>query len=128
MVAAVLGELEGRFQVPAKRCFLLAFSQAVGLNYRFLGTHPDAVGGVIAFCGGVPKDWEESKYQDFDTPILHIARSEDEFFPAAVAEGFAGRLRAHARSVDFHLLPGQHRYPSKAKDLVREWMSGVLSR
>ena len=41
----------------------------------------------FALCGGVPKDWEEDKYHTIAAPILHIARSEDEFFPAARAAG-----------------------------------------
>lgn len=127
MVGQALGELQTRFGVGPQRCFLMAFSQAVGFNYRFIGTHPAAVAGVIAVCGGVPKDWEEDKYKDFATPILHISRSEDEFFPAQVAETMPGRLRAHASDVEFHLIPGQHRYPSKARDLVRPWMNRVLT-
>jgi phospholipase/carboxylesterase len=126
MVLRTLEELQARFQVGPKRCFLMAFSQAAGFNFRFLGTHPDAVAGVIAICGGVPKDWEEPKYQNFSTPILMIARSEDEFFPEAMSTGFPGRLRKHASDVEFHMIPGQHRYPSKARDLVRPWMARVL--
>jgi predicted esterase len=125
MVLRTLSEVQARFGVEAKRCFLMAFSQAAGLNYRFVGTHPEAVGGVIAVCGGVPKDWEEPKYHDFSTPILHIARSEDEFFAAPTAAGFPDRLRKHAHDVEFHMIPGQHRYPSKARDLVRPWMARV---
>jgi len=128
MVLHTLSELQTRFGVGPRRCFLMAFSQAVGLNYRFVGTHPEAVAGVIAICGGVPKDWEEAKYQDFGTPILHIARSEDEFFATATASGFPDRLRKHARDVEFHMIPGQHRYPSKARDLVRPWMAQVINR
>ena len=127
MVLKTLTELQSRFGVGADRCFLMAFSQAVGFNYRFLGTHPHAVAGLIAVCGGVPKDWEEPKYQDFSTPILHISRSEDEFFPVSQVEGFPARLRTHASDVEFHLIPGQHRYPSKARELVRGWMGRVLA-
>ena len=126
MVLRTLAELQSRFGVGPKRCFLMAFSQAAGFNYRFVGTHPDAVAGVVAICGGVPKDWEESKYQDFSTPILHIARSEDEFFPVKTVEGFPARLRAHASDVEFHLIPGNHRYPSTARELVRPWMKRAL--
>ena len=127
MVIKTLGELQARFGVAPKRCFLMGFSQAVGLNYRFLGTHPEAVAGLIAICGGVPKDWEEPKYRNFPTPILHIARSEDEFFPVATVETYPARLGAHASDVEFHLIPGQHRYPSKARELVRGWMARVLA-
>jgi len=98
---------------------LMGFSQPVGLNYRFIGTYPEEAGGVIATCGGVPKDWEEDKYARVEAPILHIARSEDEFFPEAVANGFPARLRTHASNVEFHMLPGKHRFPSKAAPAIR---------
>jgi predicted esterase len=126
MLLRTLAELQTRFGVGPGRCFLTAFSQAVGMNFRFLGTHPDAVAGAIAICGGVPKDWEEAKYSDFSTPILQIARSEDEFFAEATAAGFPDRLRKHARNVEFHMIPGQHRYPSNARNFVRPWMARVL--
>ena len=82
----------------------MGFSQPVGLNYRFAGTHPNQVGGVIGICGGVPKDWESGNYQAFSTPILHIAREEDEFFPTKTAEGFPARLRHHATDEEVFFL------------------------
>ncbi|MGA3205096.1 MAG: dienelactone hydrolase family protein [Bryobacteraceae bacterium] len=125
IVRAISAELRARFQVPAKHVVLMGFSQPVGLNYRFIGTHPEEAGGVIAMCGGVPKDWEADKYARVDAPILHIARSEDEFFPEAVARGFPDRLRAHAPNVEFHMLPGKHRFPSKAGALIREFTEKI---
>lgn len=122
IVRTISAELRERFGIPAKRTVLMGFSQPVGLNYRFIGTYPDSVGGVIAMCGGVPKDWEEDKYGRVDAPILHIARSEDEFFPEAVAQGFPARLRAHAEHVEFHMLPGKHRFPSKAGSMIRAFL------
>lgn len=122
IVRTISAELRGRFGIPAKRTVLMGFSQPVGLNYRFIGTYPDSAGGVIAMCGGVPKDWEEDKYGQVDAPILHIARSEDEFFPEAVAQGFPARLKAHAADVEFHMLPGKHRFPSKAGSIVRTFL------
>jgi predicted esterase len=128
IVRAVAAQLRARFAIPARRTLLMGFSQPVGLNYRFLGTYPEEAGGVIAICGGVPKDWEEDKYHTIAAPILHIARSEDEFFPAEVARGFPDRLRRHALDVEFHMLPGKHRFPSKASPIIREWMARVFGR
>jgi predicted esterase len=122
IVRRTSAELRERFGIPQRRVVLMGFSQPVGLNYRFVGTYPEEVGGVIAMCGGVPKDWEEDKYGKVEAPILHIARSEDEFFPEAVAGGFPDRLRAHAENVSFHMLPGQHRFPSKASPLIRAFL------
>ncbi len=126
IVRTVSAELRERFGIPARRLILMGFSQPVGLNYRFIGTYPEAAGGVIAICGGVPKDWEEDKYARVEAPILHIARSEDEFFPEAVARGFPDRLRAHAADVEFHMLPGEHRFPSKASATMRAFAQKIL--
>jgi len=128
IVRAVAGELRERFGIPVCRTVLMGFSQPVGLNYRFIGTHPDQAGGVIGLCGGVPKDWEEDKYHPVTAPVLHISRSEDEFFPAEVARGFPDRLRHHATDVEFHMLPGAHRFPSKAAAIVRPWLKKVSSQ
>jgi predicted esterase len=125
IVRTISAELRDRYRIPAKQVVLMGFSQPVGLNYRFIGTYPDEAGAVIAMCGGVPKDWEEDKYGLVKAPILHIARSEDEFFPEAVALGFPERLRAHASNVEFHMLPGKHRFPSKAGSLIRQFTEKI---
>ncbi|HVO97753.1 MAG TPA: hypothetical protein VMT15_06790 [Bryobacteraceae bacterium] len=125
IIQAVSAELRAQFGIPHSRVVLMGFSQPVGLNYRFIGTHPEEAGGVIALCGGVPKDWESDKYNHVAAPILHISRSEDEFFPETVAQGFPDRLRAHAANVEFHMLPGKHRFPSKASSLIRDFLRKV---
>ncbi len=126
IVRAAAAELRRRFSIPARRTMLMGFSQPVGLNYRLIGTYPEEAGGVVGICGGVPKDWEEDKYAQIAAPILHISRSEDEFFPAEVAQGFPDRLHKHASDVEFHLLPGTHRFPSKAAPILRKWMRRVF--
>ncbi len=126
MVLQSLAYLETQFHAGPGRILLLGFSQPVGLNYRFAGTHPNQVGGIVGLCGGVPKDWEGDAYQNFSTPILHISRDADEFFPNAVVEGFPARLRHHASDVEFHLLPGAHRFPSKAAHVVNPWLERVF--
>ena len=126
IVRTVAAELRSRFSISARRTLLMGFSQPVGLNYRLIGTYPQEAGGVLAICGGVPKDWEEGPYQTVVAPILHISRSEDEFFPAEVARGFPGRLRHHATDVEFHMLAGGHRFPSQAVPIVRKWMQRVF--
>jgi predicted esterase len=125
ILRTISAELRERFQIPPNHVVLMGFSQPVGLNYRFIGTYPQEAAGVIGMCGGVPKDWEEDKYGKVDAPILHIARSEDEFFPESVARGFPDRLRAHAANVEFHMLPGQHRFPSKAGAIIREFTNKI---
>lgn len=126
MLLHVLGDLKKRFAVGSESCLLIGFSQPVGLNYRFAATHPDQVRGVIGVCGGVPRDWEDAKYGKVQAALLHISRDEDPFYPAATANAFAGRLRQRAEDVEFHMLPGPHRFPSKARDIVRPWVQRII--
>ncbi len=127
MVDSVRLQLMARFGIPVGRTILMGYSQSVGLNYRYVGTYPTAFGGVIAICGGVPKDWEEpGKYQPITAPILHIARDQDEFFPVAVASGFEQRLKVHAQDVTFQMMEGQHRFPSKAGALIEPWIARLF--
>ena len=64
MLLKTLAALRERFKMGQDRCLLAGFSQPVGLNYRFAGTHPREVAGVLGICGGVPRDWEEGKGQE----------------------------------------------------------------
>lgn len=126
MLLRVLGDLKKRFAVGSERSLLIGFSQPVGLNYRFAATHPEQVRGVVGVCGGVPRDWEDKKYQRVRAALLHISRDEDPFYPAATANTFAGRLGSRASDVEFHMLPGPHRFPSKAAAIVRPWLRRVF--
>jgi len=126
MVLEVLGALRRRFGIPAARCMLTGFSQPVGLNYRFAATCPGEIGGVVGICGGIPRDWEEDKYGTVTAAVLHISRQEDEFYPPEVALKFADRLRKRAADVEFHLLPGGHRFPSASRGIAQPWMARVF--
>ncbi|HMD50163.1 MAG TPA: hypothetical protein VKG79_13735 [Bryobacteraceae bacterium] len=126
MLLQVLENLKKRFAAGSERSLLIGFSQPVGLNYRFVATHPEQVRGVIGVCGGVPRDWEDAKYKEVPAALLHISRDEDPYYPAATANTFAGRLRRRARDVEFHMLPGPHRFPSKAAAIVRPWVKRVF--
>ena len=46
-----------KYHADPQRIFLLAFSQACSLNYRYVFTHPRAIRGAVSVCGGVPGDW-----------------------------------------------------------------------
>jgi predicted esterase len=126
MLLYVLDEVGRQHAIPAGRRVIVGFSQPVGLNYRFAATHPEAVRGVIGICGGVPKNWEEGPYQRVSAALLHIARQEDEFYPPAVTERYAERLRLRADDVEFHMLEGGHKFPSKAGPIAEKWMERVL--
>jgi predicted esterase len=126
MVLHVLNEAGREYGIPPERRLLVGFSQPVALNYRFAATRPDAVRGVIGLCGGLPGDWETANYLPVKASILHMARREDEFYPPSVTEQYAGRLRMRVEDVEFHMLEGGHRFPSKGNVLVESWLGRIL--
>lgn len=128
MLLHVFDEAARQWSIPASRRLLVGFSQPVGMNYRFAATHPETVRGVLGLCGGVPKNWEEGPYKKVSASLLHIARTEDEFYPPSVTEKYAERLRLRADDVEFHMMEGGHRFPSKAGPIVHNWMARVWNQ
>ncbi|MBI1791437.1 MAG: hypothetical protein HYR60_28240 [Acidobacteria bacterium] len=122
----VFDEAGARFGIGPERRLLVGFSQPVGMNYRFAATHPEAVRGVIGICGGIPRNWESGDYRPVTAALLHVARREDEFYSPAVTEKYPERLRSRARDVEFHLLEGGHRFPSRAAPIAAQWIERVF--
>jgi predicted esterase len=126
MVRHVLEEAGSDLAIPAERRVLLGFSQAVSLNYRFAQAHPDSVRGVAAICGALPGDWDDQRPGRLQPAVLHIARSQDEFYPAERTEQYARRLRLRCDDVEFQLLEGGHRFPSRAGPIWENWLNRIL--
>jgi len=126
MVLHVLNEAGREYGIPPARRFVAGFSQPVSLNYRFAATHPAALRGVLAICGGLPGDWETGPYQPVTAAVLHIARRADQFYPPEVTEQYPERLRLRVKDQEFHLIDGGHRIPSAGHAIVGNWLSRVL--
>jgi predicted esterase len=126
MVSHVLEEAGRELAIPAERRVLIGFSQPVSLNYRFAEAHPDSVRGVAGLCGGLPGNWDDEHPGRIRAAVLHIARSQDEFYPAERTEQYARRLRLRCDEVEFHLLEGGHRFPSGAGPIWENWLNRIL--
>ena len=127
MVQHVLDEAGGQFSIPSSRRVLAGFSQAVALNYRFAAACRELVRGVIAICGGLPGDWDDSGNRQIRASVLHVAARQDEYYPPSVTESYAERLRRHAADVEFHLIDGGHRVPAGGRAIVTPWLQRVLA-
>ena len=127
MVMHVLHEAGRAHGIPPERRVLTGFSQPVSLNYRFAATHPQEVRAVVGICGGLPSDWETGNYQPVTASLLHIARRSDEFYPPEVTQKYADRLRARCHDVEYHLLDGGHRFPSKGTPIVEQFTARLRS-
>jgi predicted esterase len=122
-VRAVIRDLVRAFRVDPRRIFLFGFSQSVGLNYRFVFTHPGRVRGVVAACGGIPGDWETSpRYRPSATDVLHISGTKDPHYPPERVRPYKAALEKRARSVEHLSYPVGHRFPRRALPAVRRWL------
>ena len=111
-----------RSGIPRERTVLVGFSQSVGMNYQFMARNPGAVGGAIGNCGSPARDWETNdEYRPVREPVLHISRSEDEYYTPEVLAALEGRLRTRLTNLEYHLLEGKHRFPSKAAPIAEAW-------
>jgi predicted esterase len=106
------------------RIFLLGFSQSCALNYRFAFTHPERLSGVIGICGGLPGDWETSGlYREAQFDVLHLAGTQDEFYPPERIKDYEKQLQTRARSVTFKTYDAPHEIVPKMRDDVVQWLT-----
>lgn len=125
-IRTVIGLAARRCQADPRRVFLMGFSQACALNYRFVFTHPRMVRGVIAVCGGVPHDWNENPaYRRSRTSVLHLAATRDEWYTRDQNLEFRRKLAERASSVDFRFYNSTHRFPRAAIPHIRRWIERV---
>jgi predicted esterase len=108
----------------ATRVFLLGFSQACALNYRFAFTHPEYLGGAIGICGGIPGDWETSPlYRRAEIDVMHLAGARDELYPPERVLTYENQLKTRARSVLFKSYDGAHEIVPEMRADVVQWLT-----
>lgn len=109
--------------VDPQRVFLLGFSQACGLNYRFVFTHTDHLRGVIGICGGMPGDWDASEvYKPTEASVFHLTGTRDEFYPPERVADYAERLRLRAGNVVAKSYDAGHEIVPAMRQAVHEWL------
>jgi phospholipase/carboxylesterase len=125
---SVIETVAAEQQVKREEIFLLAFSQASALNYRFTFTHPNLIRGVVAVCGGIPGDWQEDKYHETATDVLIIAGEGDDIYPIERARTFKEALSRRARTVDFISYPTGHVFMREALPVINDWLLDRVQR
>jgi phospholipase/carboxylesterase len=119
-IIAALGDAGA---IDPRKVFLLGFSQAVGVNFRFAFTHPDLIRGVVAICGGIPGDWESAgKYASGALDVLYVAGERDEFYSPERIRQNAAALERRARSVELQFFDAGHEVPRASYTVIDEWL------
>jgi phospholipase/carboxylesterase len=116
-----------KYHADPRRVFLLAFSQTCAPNYRYVFTHPRAIRGAVAVCGGVPGDWNENPhYRPAATHVLHIAARQDEWYSQEKNLEYRRQLGQRAATVDFRFYNSPHKFPRQSLPHIRRWIMNHL--
>ena len=123
LVNQIIDELSASGEADISRVFLIGFSQACGVNFRYAFTQADRVQGVVAICGGIPGDWDaEGKYAEGGVDVLYIAAERDEFYTTDVMRKNAEALKRRARSVELRLFDAKHEVPRDSYSVINDWL------
>jgi phospholipase/carboxylesterase len=128
LVRQVIADQAAAGTIDPARVFLLGFSQACGVNFRFAFTQPELIRGVVAICGGIPGDWESAgKYASGAVDVLYVAGERDEFYTPERIRQNAAALQARARSVELRMFEAGHEVPRAAYAVIDEWLKRKTS-
>ena len=123
LVNQIIDELGASGEADISRVFLLGFSQACGVNFRYAFTNADRVQGVVAICGGIPGDWDaEGKYVSGEIDVLYVAAERDEFYTPERMRENAENLKRRARSVELRFFDAKHEVPRESYSVIDEWL------
>ena len=123
LVQQVIAEQTAAGGIDPARVFLVGFSQACGVNFRFAFTHPEQIRGVVAICGGIPGDWDSAgKYASGAVDVLIVAGERDEFYtPERIGQN-AAALERRAKSVTVRMFEAGHEVPREAYSVIDKWL------
>ena len=124
LLREIIERLTSQGEAAPNRIFLLGFSQAAAVNFRFAFTNNDLIRGVVAICGGIPGDWQtDGKYQSGKIDVLYIAAERDEFYTPDRMRQNAEALRKRARSVELRFFDAAHEVPREAYPVIDNWLA-----
>lgn len=122
LIQLLIEEAYQGFGADRNRVFLMGFSQACALNYRFAFTHPGALRGVIGICGGLPGDFQEPKYEPIPAAVLHVAATHDQYYSTKRTRSFDAALRRLSGDVTYREFASKHMIPRRSLPFIRKWI------
>ncbi|MFN0121932.1 MAG: alpha/beta hydrolase [Blastocatellia bacterium] len=123
LISQIIDEVAETGMADQSRVFLMGFSQACGVNFRYAFTHAPRVHGVIAICGGIPGDWAtEGKYAGDQLDVLYIAAERDQYYKPEQIQKNAAALETRARSVRLAFFNTRHEVPRDSYGVIDDWL------
>jgi predicted esterase len=109
--------------VDGERIFLLGFSQACALNFRFAFTHPQVLKGLIGISGGIPSDLETNPiYAPTEAETLFLYGDNDEFYTNEKFRTFDEKLKEYLPNYHSIKYFAEHVITEEMREDMRQWL------
>ena len=119
----IIETLAAKNLIDAEKIYLLGFSQACALNFRFAFTFPEIAKSVIGICGGIPSDLEiNENYQPTDAPVLYQHATDDEFYAPEKYAGYVERLNDFLPDLTAKQYDAKHEITDRMREDVKDWL------
>jgi predicted esterase len=124
----VTGKLIADGVADKNKIFLLGFSQACALNFRFALTHREILAGVFGLCGGVPGDLETSElFKEIDTPAWYLYGNTDKYVPPEKFADNAKRLAQLVKGLQAKQYEAGHEISAEMRADVRDRLAELTT-
>lgn len=123
-VADVIEKLSNDDVIDKNQIYLLGFSQACALNFRYAFTNPDALRGIVGVCGGIPSDLETNvDYQPTNAEAFYLYASEDEFYSLEKYENFDAKLKNYLPNYQSKSYDAKHVITDEMREDIKNWLA-----
>lgn len=123
-VSDVIKKLSERNLIDANQIYLLGFSQACALNFRYAFTHTSALRGIVGVCGGIPSDLETNEnYQPTNADVFYLYSTKDEFYPLEKYENFDAKLKNYLPRYQSKVYQARHEITDEMREDIKNWLA-----
>jgi phospholipase/carboxylesterase len=128
LVGGWLAALRATPGMAGRPIYLSGFSQGAFVALSYALHHPEAIAGVVAFSGllprGLPADWPVPPASARDLPVFIALGMLDPLFPMAWLDETVACLRGWGLNPTVVPHPGGHEIPPFAVAAASAWLQG----
>ena len=112
-----------KLSIDENKIYLLGFSQACALNFRYAFTFPEKIKSVVGICGGIPSDLETNEiYKPLTAEAFYLYSDEDEFYSLEKYESYVERLEKKAANLETKKYHATHEITGEMRQDIKRWL------
>ena len=120
----IIETLAGKNLIDAEKIYLMGFSQACALNFRFAFTFPEIAKAVVGICGGIPSDLKtNSIYQPTAAPVFYQYATDDEFYAPEKYAEYVRKLKDFLPDLTAKQYDAKHEITNAMRDDIKKWLA-----